>query len=90
MKETIQQRNRSTFLSNLLSVRIILILLILRAITLTLESADALQSLRQFLLARLALAEHFYKACLLHLLLEAALQAVIGFLPLLDGVDGHK
>ena len=71
-------------------VAVELLLAVLGTESFALEGTDAAQATRQVLLVRGALAQEFDDAGLLHLLLEALLETVTGFVAVLDCVDGHR
>ena len=73
-----------------LHVGVELLLLVLRAVLLALEGADALEAAREWLFVRVALAQLLRQARPLELLLEPLLEAVTGFVAVLDRVDSHR
>lgn len=73
-----------------LPVRIKLILSVLSPVSLTLEGADALKTLRALLLVCPSLTQHLHQTRLLGLLLKSRLQTVIAFVAFLDCVNRHR
>ena len=73
-----------------LHVRVKLLLAVLHAVPFALQCALALEALVRAALEDAAFAEQFDQSRLLHLLLEALLQAVIGLFAVFVGMDCHK
>ena len=76
--------------SSLSHVAVKLLLPVLTSVPLALESADALETARERLLAMGALAQELQEAGLLYLLLEPLLESVRGFVAVLVCVDCHE
>lgn len=71
-------------------VAVELLLPVVLAVSFTLQGAEALETLARFADEDAALAQLLDQAGLLHLLLEALLKAVIGFVAVLVCVDCHR